>query len=179
MRSMNADRPTRRWPLACQFGLALSLVCLPLAAGSGPMLSGKSSAQAAASAVVLDPININGVVSGLFSVVEMLAPLQGAASPATGSVLIRLVNTAPAVVNSGSEGGTSSLSLLLASGRSPNSGGLIAFLNSLLAPFSGGTLQRELVAAVTLVPESEAEAGASAQPARERDERVAIVVAFN
>lgn len=176
--SMNADRRRGRWPLAGQLGLALALGWLPMAGSSGTTTASRSAAQATASAVILEPININNVLGGLFSVSEVLAPLQGMAGPSTGSVLIRLVNTVPAMVNSSGDAAPS-LSLLVSSGRSAEAGGMIAMLNSLLAPFSGGTLQRELVAAVTMTPEAEGPSGEGGAPAREGDERVAIVVAFN
>lgn len=178
-RMTNADRRGFRWPLAGQLGLALALACLPMVGSSGPMPVSKSGAQANATAVILEPISINTVLGGLFSVAEVLAPLQGAASPSTGSVLIRLVNTVPALVSSSGEGGASSLSLLVSMGRNADAGGMIAMLNELLSPLSGGTLQRELVAAVSMTSEAPGLGGEPAQSAREGDERVAIVVAFN
>lgn len=180
MRRMIAPRFGSCRLLAGQGALATALALLSPLGSSGPMPTGKSTAQATASATVLEPISINGVLGGLFSVNEMLTPLQGAASPSTGSVLIRLVNTVPAIVIGGGDGGgTSSLSLLLASGRTADSGGMIAMLNGLLAPLSGGTLQRDLVAAVTMTSEATGLTGEPGQPVREGDERVAIVVAFN
>ena len=113
---------------------------------------------------------------------ELLSPAQGAASPSTGSVLIRLVNSVPGLVGSGAEGaglaGSSSLGLVM-SGRGADLGGTVAMLNGLLAPLSGGILQRELVAAVTMTTEAPGLDGLSGRSVREGDERVAIVVAFN
>lgn len=174
----NAHRPGFCWPLAGRLGLVLALAGLCSPGSSGPLPTGRAGAAAAVSATVVEPININGVLGGLFGVSEVLALQQGAASPSTGSVLIRLVNTVPAVVSSGGEGG-STLSLLIAAGRNADAGGLVATLNGLLEPLGGGTLQRELVAAVSMSTEAASLTNVQGQAAREGDERVAIVVAFN
>lgn len=174
----NSLRHGTCWLLAGRLGLALALASLCTPGSSGPLPASRAGATAVASAIVVEPVSVNGVLGGLFSVAEVLSQLQGAASPSTGSVLIRLINTVPGVISSGGEGGAS-LSLLIATGRNADSGALIASLNGLLAPLSGGILQRELVAAVSMSTETLVPVSEPGQQAREGDEHVAIVVAFN
>ncbi|MDM4764965.1 hypothetical protein [Pelomonas sp. SE-A7] len=148
-------------------GLSLALQPMP------PQANAAGSAAAMASATVVEPVSVSGQLGAVLSISELLAANQGPAGPATGSVLVRLVNLAPAVlagpVSSGGEGGQTLSTLLNLPGGAGGEGGVVAALSRLIEPLSGGLLQGELATAVSLSP----------PPGAKKDDHVAIVVAFN
>jgi len=132
-----------------------TLLVLALAAGR-PVDA--ASAGASVTARVTQSVVVQALLGAPLSINDILDALRAPAGPSTGSVLIRLAQIAPALTQG-----------VAAPGFVPDAapGMQAALAGALTLPLSG-TLQRELVAAVSLIGQ---EAGTDAQPS--------ITVAFN
>ena len=118
--------------------LAVSLI----AAGSGPSLAASATAQA--SAQVVEPVQVIGLLGTPLTLADVLAALQSViAGPNTGSRLIRLAAIAPPEDPMASNLGVSDRE---------DSGVTEAMSNPVNGSAGAGTLQGALAAAVSVAP---------------------------